>query len=184
MFQYFDKTKFIFRCEITLWLLLAAYVFVLITFIKVFSPQKNEKTSYDYNQTYKILQNNYISNYSNAKNNSIGKTSVKSVSNVVPIDRISRLPPYQKVLLEKLELKIQYEIQNNENFSQVFELIVTVLRPWLIIQINHPRLQSYNCNLSWGIDRRNVDRIVTKCHKVSQILNFIKTSFFFLSLVK
>jgi hypothetical protein len=122
MFQYFDKTKFIFRCEITLWLLLAAYVFVLITFIKVFSPQKNE----NYNQTYKILQNNYISNYSNAKNNSIGKTFVKSVSNVVPIDRISLLPQYQKVLLEKLEVKIQYEIQNNENFSQVFELIVVL----------------------------------------------------------
>ena len=38
----------------------------------------------------------------------------------VPIDRITLLPSYQKVLLEKIEQKIQFELQNNENFSQVF----------------------------------------------------------------
>ena len=52
----------------------------------------------------------------------VDKKIEKSGSNGknVPIDRITLLPSYQKVLLEKIEQKIQFELQNNENFSQVF----------------------------------------------------------------
>ena len=75
MFQYFDKAKFIFRCEISFWLLFVLYVFVLVTFIKEFSPQKSEKYSY-YNQTSQVLQNNHFSNDNNINTSGVNVTNI------------------------------------------------------------------------------------------------------------
>jgi hypothetical protein len=139
MFQYFDKAKFIFRCEISFWFLFVVYVYLLVTFIKEFSPQKNEILS-QHNQSTKLVQNNHFLNDDNNNYTSLITEVVKaersdSNGKTVPIDRVNLLPDYQKVLLEKLEQKIQFELQNNGNFSQV-SILLTLLS---YMDYFHPR---------------------------------------------